>query len=81
MCGFSKRTYGSPAASFTNSIPAGFCSQKFWGLFFLALEPWPWWPGVGLGLLTPETSFLIFMHHMWVRDQLIVHLSPSYQSG
>ena len=29
-----------------DSIPAGFCSQKLWGLTFLALEPWL---GVGGG--------------------------------
>ena len=35
-----------PALSSTDSIPAqsltqsGFCNQKWWGLIFLALEPW-----------------------------------------
>ena len=43
-----------------NSIPAGVCSQKLWGLIFLALELWSGGPGVGLGLRTPEISFLNF---------------------
>ena len=47
---------GTPDVSSTNSIPAGFCSQKLWGLIF-----WYWIPGlggcgVGLGVLTPEIS-------------------------
>ena len=47
---------GAPEVSSTESIPAGFCSQKLWGLIFLALEPWAGGPGVRLGLLTHETS-------------------------
>ena len=40
--------------SSTDSIPAGFCSQKLWELIFLALESWARCPGVGLGLLASE---------------------------
>ena len=47
---------GTPEVSSTNSILAGFCSQKLWGLTFLALEPWAQGPGVGLGLLAPEIA-------------------------
>ena len=46
--------------SSTNSISAGFCSQKLQGLIFLALEPWGGGLGVGLGLLVSELSLPIF---------------------
>ena len=36
------------------SIPTGCYSQKLWGLFFWALEPWVGWRGVGLGPLSPQ---------------------------
>ena len=71
----------APAASSTDSIPTGFCSQKLWGLIFLALESWAGAAGVGLGLLTPETPLLNIYLSMWVWDQPILHLHPSYQSG
>ena len=39
---------GAPAVSFPDSIPNGFCSQKLWGLKFLALESWLGsWCGAG----------------------------------
>ena len=41
-------------------IPTGFCSQKVWGLIFLALETWASGPNIGMGLLTPEISLLNF---------------------
>ena len=48
-------------------MPPGVCSQKVWGLIFLALEPWAGEPGVGLGLLAPEISPLNFYpSHMGV---------------
>ena len=46
----------APAASSTDPIPTGFCSQELWELIFLALESWAGGPGVGLGLLAPEIS-------------------------
>ena len=52
--------FGTPEVSSTKSIPAGFCSQKLWGLTLLALEPWARRPGVSLGLLGPEIFFLRF---------------------
>ena len=48
---------GAPVVSFIDSIPTDFCSQKLWGLIFLALESWTGVPGVGLGLLASEISF------------------------
>ena len=54
MCVLLEELFGSSAVSSTDSITAGFCSQKLWGLTFLALEPWAGGPGVGLGLLIPE---------------------------
>ena len=47
---------GTPEASSTDSVATSFCSQKLWGLIFLALELWAGWPGVGLGFLAPEIS-------------------------
>ena len=64
----------------TNLISAIFCSQKLWGLIFLVLEPVVGRPDVGLGLLT-HMWVRIFIHHMWMWDQPIPHLHPSYQSG
>ena len=46
----------TPASSSADSIPAGFRSQKLWGLIFLALESWARGPGVGLELLAPEIT-------------------------
>ena len=52
MCGFFKRNLlGLQKFLGTNSIPTDFCSQKLWGLLFLALEPWAGGLGVGLGFL------------------------------
>ena len=51
-----------PEVPSTNSIPAGFCIQKLWGLIFLALESCAGGPDVGLGLLTPKIPFRIFFH-------------------
>ena len=51
---------GAPEISSTDSIPTGFCSQKLWGLIFLALEPWAGGPSVGLELLTPKIFLLNF---------------------
>ena len=40
----------SPATlSLITTKPTSFCSQKFWGLLLLALEPWVGEPGMGLG--------------------------------
>ena len=51
---------GTLEFSYTDSIPAGFCSQKLWGLIFLALEPWAREAGMGLGLLASEIALLNF---------------------
>ena len=53
-------TSWAPEVSSTNPVPDGFCIQKLWELIFLALEPWAWGPGVGLGPLAPEISLLNF---------------------
>ena len=45
MCVLLEELFGSSAVSSTDSITAGFCSQKLWGLTFLALEPWAGGPG------------------------------------
>ena len=50
----------SPPASITTC----FYSQKLWRLIFLVMEPWAGGPGVGLGLLAPEISLLICIHHI-----------------
>ena len=50
------------ASSSTDSISAGFCSQKLWRLIFLALEPWVGGPGMDLGLLVLKISLPNFIH-------------------
>ena len=45
-----------PGVSSTDSLPTDFCSQKLWGLTFLALEPWAGGSSLGLGLLAPDKS-------------------------
>ena len=65
MCGFPRMNFlglQQPASS-TNSIPAGFCSQKLWGLIFLALEPWAGGPSVGPGLRALKISLPNFYPH------------------
>ena len=53
------------AVSSTTPTSTSFYSQKLWGFISLALEPWvAEWSGLGLGLLTPQGSLLIFIHHM-----------------
>ena len=65
------------SASSTNSIPAGFHSQKLWGLIFPALESWARCPGVDLGLLVPEISLPDF-YLLGCRVSLFcIHASPS----
>ena len=59
MCGFFKRKCLGLQKSL-DSIPTSFCSQKLWGLIFLALEPRVRCPGVVLGLLAPKISLLSF---------------------
>ena len=62
VCGLFKRNFlvFQQFLSLTDSIPDGFCSQKLWGLIFLALEPWAGGLGVGLELLAPKISLLNF---------------------
>ena len=60
MGGFLQGTVWAPEISSTEPIPTGFCSQKLWGVTFVALEPWAGGPSVGLGLLTPKISLLNF---------------------
>ena len=73
--------FGAPEASSTNSILAGFCSQKLWGFIFLELEPWDVGPGVGLRLLAPELSLSNFYLLHVVVGPACSALHPSYQSG
>ena len=82
MCGFFKRNcLGLLKLSSTHCIPASFCSQKLWGLTFLAREPWAGDPGVGQGSSLPRYSSRIFIHHTWVWDQPVLRLCASNQSG
>ena len=62
--------------SSTYSIPAGFCSQKLWGLIFQALEPWAGGPGAWK-IRYPSW---IFIHHMWVGGQRVLCVCPSSTS-
>ena len=73
---------GTPEVSSTDSIPVGFCSQKLWSLISLALEPWAWGPGLGLGFLTPEISLPNFYPlHMRVEPALSTSAPPNGVDG
>ena len=66
--------------SSTDSVPAGFCSQKLWGLIFLAQEPWTGGPCEEVELLSSEISLPNFyLPHMDERPARSASL-PSYQS-
>ena len=75
---------GNPAVSSTGSFSTAFCSQKFWGLIFLALQLWTGRLDMGLTHLTPEISLLNF-YLPYVGVALacssFLHLRPFYQSG
>ena len=82
MCRFFKRIgLGFQQFLPLTQFPGVFCSQKLWGLTFLALESWAVGPGVGLGFLAPKISLQNLFHHMWMWGQLILHPHPSFQSG
>ena len=72
----------APAVSPTDSIPIGFCSQKLWGLNFLAQEPRAGGPGAGLVLFAPEIPLPNFYPpHMGEEPASSASSHPSYQSG
>ena len=71
----------APAAYSTDSILAGFCSQKLWGLNFLALESWTGGLGVGLGLLAPKISLLNFYPRGCGASPFIVCTPPTTLDG
>ena len=57
VCSLRGRGTAWESRSFFHQLsPCSFCSQKLWGLTFLALEPWAGRPNVGLGLLAPDVS-------------------------
>ena len=58
------------AVSSAVPLPTAFYSQKLWGFIFQALEPQAVQSSLGLGLLDPKVSFLIFIHHMIMWDHL-----------
>ena len=50
------------------------------------LSSWHWNHGLGDVMWSRDSSVLrypsrIFIHHTWVRDQSVLRLCPSYQSG
>ena len=65
----------------SSSVPTNFCSQKLWGLTFLALEPWTGGLVLDWDSSLPRYPSRIFIHHMQMWDQPILYLCPSYQSG
>lgn len=67
----------------------GFHSQNFWEILFLTLEPCAGEPVLGLGPLTPPEGplqpryasyFPSFNCYLWLWDQSVPCLCPSYQS-
>lgn len=82
----SEEPFRTPAASSTDSIPARFCSQKFWGH-----SSWNWnlrlgWgllgeSGVGLGLFVPQISLLNFYPYRYEASLFHVHTPPTSLDG
>ena len=62
--------------SSTVPTPTGFYSQKLWGFIFPSLELPALLSGLGLGSLTPQVSFLVFIGHTWKWDCLFCHPPP-----
>ena len=81
MCFPHEELLRAGTASSTDSIPAGFSSQKLWGLIFLVLESWPGGTGVRLGLLTSEISLLNFYPHGCGTSPFSVHTPPTSLDG
>ena len=79
MCGFVPLRV-SPVSS-TDSIPSGFCNQKFWGLIFLAQESWAGGPGVGVGLLTPKICLPNFSPRGCGASPFLNHAPPTSLDG
>lgn len=71
MCGpFKWNTWDSSCStSHSVTIPAGFYSQKLWGILFLALKLWAGGPGVGLEPLDPQGDL-----HNW-------NIPPNFDLG
>ena len=65
-----KETAWDSRSFFHRLNPRWFCSQKFWRLTFLALEPWAVGPGLGLALLTPSLDGCGFSNSVVVRFPL-----------
>ena len=83
MCEFFKGNYlGLQKFLLPTQFPLVFTARSYRNL-----PSWHWnlglarGPGMGLGLLVPGISLLIFIHPMWVRNQPILCLFLSYQSG
>ncbi|KAF6125464.1 hypothetical protein HJG60_009905 [Phyllostomus discolor] len=82
----SKEPFRTPAASSTDSVPTGFCSQKFWGH-----SSWNWnlglgWgllegTGVGLGLFAPQISLLNFYPYRYEASLFHVRTPPTSLNG
>ena len=72
---------GAPEASSTYSIPAGFPSQKLWGLIFMALESWTGGRDVGLGLLALKISLPNLYPCDCGASPLHVHVPPTSLDG
>ena len=62
--------------------PLAFAARSYGDLSSCHWNPGLGGPVVGLGPLTPKIyPSQSFIHHIWMRDQSIPHLCPSYQSG
>ena len=82
LCGFFKRNcLGLQKFFLPTQSPLVFVARSFGDL-----SSWHWNPGLGVLVWGKDSSLLrypsrIFIHHMWVWDQPVLHLHPPYQSG
>ena len=75
-----KRTAWNPSSFFYQLNPCWFLQSDIMGTYLPDTRTLGCGgAGMGLGPLIPEISLQIFIHHMWVQNQPIPHLCPSFQ--
>ena len=81
VCGFFKRDCLGLQSFFHCFNPHWFLPPEVMGTYLPGTGTLAGWPGVDLGLLTPEISLLNFYLPCMGEESAILHLHPSYQSG
>ena len=78
VCDSLRGTAWDSASFFHQLYPHWFLHPQVMGTYFSGTGTLSWGPGVNLGLLAPEISLWIFIHHRCIWDQpiLCLHASP-----